>query len=290
MSTDDLQRRFGVPGVVKIDAGRGALPRVSVTSDLATAEIYFHGAHLTTFQPRGAKPVLFMSAESHFDAAKPIRGGVPVIFPWFGPKQGSPESPAHGFARIRPWELESCTKQADGAIRVALTLAADDAGLRMLFTVGRSLEMELEVRAGGKPLTFEEALHTYFLVGDIRKASVSGLENTEYLDKVDGFKRKTQAAEPVRIAGETDRVYIGTSSTCTIQDPVLKRSITVEKEGSLSTVVWNPWINKSKAMQDFGDEEWPGMLCVETANVGDAAVTLEAGQAHRMKSTIQTTG
>jgi glucose-6-phosphate 1-epimerase len=173
---------------------------------------------------------------------------------------------------------------------VALTLAADDAGLRMLFTVGRSLEMELEVRAGGKPLTFEEALHTYFLVGDIRKASVSGLENTEYLDKVDGFKRKTQAAEPVRIAGETDRVYIGTSSTCTIQDPVLKRSITVEKEGSLSTVVWNPWINKSKAMQDFGDEEWPGMLCVETANVGDAAVTLEAGQTHRMKATIQTTG
>jgi D-hexose-6-phosphate mutarotase len=32
------------------------------------------------------------------------------------------------------------------------------------------------------------------------------------------------------------------------------------------------------------------MLCVETANVGDAAVTLEAGQTHRMKATIQTTG
>ncbi|HLY73680.1 MAG TPA: D-hexose-6-phosphate mutarotase, partial [Planctomycetota bacterium] len=98
MSIGDLQRRFGVPGVVRIDEGRGALPRVAVTSDLASAEIYFHGAHLTSFQPRGAKPVLFMSAESHFDAAKPIRGGVPVIFPWFGPRAGSPESPAHGFA------------------------------------------------------------------------------------------------------------------------------------------------------------------------------------------------
>src|SRR6188472_2029775 len=122
MSTSDLQRRFGVPGVVTIDEGRSALPRVVVTSELASAEIYLHGAHLTAFQPRGARPVLFMSEKSHFDPAKPIRGGVPVIFPWFGPRAGSPDSPMHGFARIRPWELESCAPQADGSVRVALTL------------------------------------------------------------------------------------------------------------------------------------------------------------------------
>jgi len=286
MAISDLQRRFGVPGVVKIDEGRSSLPRVSVTSELASAEIYFHGAHLTAFQPRGAKPVLFMSKESNFDPAKPIRGGVPVIFPWFGPKAGAPESPAHGFARIRHWDLESCTVQADRAVRVVFSLAVDAATLRMTFAIAHSLEMEMEVRAAAAPLTFEEALHTYFVVGDVRQVGVDGLQGVEYIDKVDGFKRKTQSADPVRITGETDRVYLNTLGPCVVRDPVLGRSITVEKEGSGTTVVWNPWIAKAKAMADFGDEEWPQMICVETANVGEGAIRLEAAQTHRMKTRI----
>jgi glucose-6-phosphate 1-epimerase len=296
MSTSDLQRRFGVPGVVTIDEGRGALPRVVVTNELASAEIYLHGAHLTAFQPRGARPVLFMSEKSHFDAAKPIRGGVPVIFPWFGPRAGSPDSPMHGFARIRPWELESCAPQADGSVRVALTLVGGAStlslwpnpfNLRMIFSVGRSLEIEMEVRAGSTPFSFEEAFHTYLAVGDVRQVQVDGLQNTEYIDKVDSFQRKTQPSEPIRITGETDRVFVNTRSSCSIQDPVLKRTLIVEKENSSSTVVWNPWINKARAMPDFGDEEWPGMICVETANVGDAAIRLEAGQTHRMRAQIR---
>jgi glucose-6-phosphate 1-epimerase len=299
MANTELQRRFGVPGVVKIDEGRGGLPRVAVTSDLASAEIYFHGAHITSFHPRGAKPVLFMSEKSHFDAAKPIRGGVPLIFPWFGPRAGSPDSPMHGFARIRAWELESCLQQADGAVRVVFTLAADDAtkalwpsefNLRMVFSLGRALEMELEVRAETTPLTFEEAFHTYLVVGDVRQASVEGLENVEYIDKVDGFKRKTQPAEAVRITGETDRVYLNTMSACRVVDPVLGRTLLLEKKHSATTVVWNPWIAKAKAMADFGDEEWPHMLCVETANAGDAAVQLAATQTHRMRTRIQISG
>ena len=109
---------FDVPGVVRIDEGRGSLPRVSITSDQATAEIYLHGAHLTQWTPRGAKPVLFMSGKSWFEPNKPIRGGVPVCFPWFGPK---PDSPAHGFARIRSWELVSCAVQlGDHLVRESL--------------------------------------------------------------------------------------------------------------------------------------------------------------------------
>jgi glucose-6-phosphate 1-epimerase len=296
MSTSDLQRRFGVPGVVTIDEGRGSLPRVVVASDLASAEIYLHGAHLTAFQPRGARPLLFMSEKSHFDAAKPIRGGVPVIFPWFGPRAGSPDSPMHGFARIRAWELESCAPQADGSVRVALTFAGDAStvslwpnpfSLRLIFSVGRSLGIEMEVRAGEAPFSFEEAFHTYLVVGDVRQVRVDGLQNTEYIDKVDAFKRKTQSAEPIRIAGETDRVYVNTRSSCAIQDPVLERTLIVEKENSSSTVIWNPWINKARAMSDFGDEEWPGMICVETANVGEGAIRLEAGLTHRMRAQLR---
>lgn len=281
-SISDLQRRFGIPGVVQVDAGTGSLPRVVVTGDLASAEVYLHGAHLTKFQPRGATPVLFMSGKSWFEANKPIRGGVPVCFPWFGPKAGSPESPAHGFARIRDWELESCARQPDGAVRVALSLDGDESALRLSFTIGRALDMELEARSK-TAFTFEEALHTYFRVGDVRRVSVEGLENVHYLDKTDAFRRKTQPPEAIRITGETDRVYLNTRAACIVRDPVLERTIRIEKEGSDTTVVWNPWIAKAKAMPDFGDDEWPEMICVETANVGDSSIRLEAGQTHRMK-------
>ncbi|RPH41074.1 MAG: D-hexose-6-phosphate mutarotase [Planctomycetota bacterium] len=284
-SLSDLQRRFAIPGVVQVDSGAGSLPRVVVTGDHASAEIYLHGAQLTQFQPKGAKPVLFMSGKSWFEANKPIRGGVPVCFPWFGPKAGSPELPAHGFARIRDWDLESCVRQPDGAVRVAFALDSEESDLRLTFTIGRSLEMEFDVRSK-TALTFEEALHTYFLVGDVRRVGVEGLENTDYLDKTDSFRRKTQPAEPIRITAETDRIYPDTRTACVVRDPVLERTIRVEKEGSDTTVVWNPWIAKAKAMPDFGDDEWPEMICVETANVGDRAVRLQAGETHRMKVRI----
>jgi len=122
---------------------------------------------------------------------------------------------------------------------VASRLAADDAtkalwpsdfNLRMVFSFGRALEMELEVRAETTPLTFEEAFHTYLVVGDVRQASVEGLENVEYIDKVDGFKRKTQPAEAIRITGETDRVFLNTGSGCRVVDPVLGRTLLLEKK------------------------------------------------------------
>lgn len=296
---EELRKQFNIPGVVEVEAGRGRLPKVAVTTDLATAEFYLHGAHLTQFQPRGEKPVLFMSEESHFETGKPIRGGVPVCFPWFGPRAQPPDSPAHGFARLRSWTLESCKRRADGAVYVVFALPSDEATMRywphpfvmrLSFTVARSLEMMLEIQGSGSGsagLTFEEALHTYLQVGDVRQVSVEGLENTSYLDKVDSGRAKTQPVEPIRISGETDRVFLNTRSTCVLRDPVLERSIIVEKEGSNSTVVWNPWIDKSRAMADFGDEEWPRMICIETANVGDGAVRLAAGESHRMRAHLR---
>jgi glucose-6-phosphate 1-epimerase len=285
-SISDLQRRFGIPGVVQVDAGSGSLPRVVVTGEHASAEMYLHGAHLTQFQPRGAKPVLFMSGKSWYEANKPIRGGVPVCFPWFGPKAGAPESPAHGFARLRDWDLESCTPQPDGAVRVAFALDSEESAVRLSFTIGRALDMDLEVRSKAAAFTFEEALHTYFLVGDARRITIEGLENTDYLDKTDSYRRKTQPSEAIRITAETDRTYLNTRTACVVHDPVLERKIRIEKEGSDVTVVWNPWVAKAKAMPDFGDDEWPDMVCVETANVGDNSVRLRAGETHHMKVRI----
>jgi len=293
----DLQSRFGIPEVVTFDQGEGGLDRVLITSSLADAEIYLNGAHVTHFRPAGAMPVLFMSAASLFQSGKAIRGGVPIIFPWFGPREGHPESPAHGFARTHAWDVAEVTKQPDGTVLLVFTFDSTDAtraiwpndfSLRFSVSLGKTLVMTLEVQNTGKsPMKFEEALHTYLTVADVRQVSVAGLAHTTYIDKVDKFARKVQDDQSIKITGETDRVYLDTDSACTVTDPMLSRKLIVEKEGSDATVVWNPWIAKAKAMADFGDEEWPGMICVETCNCADHAITLAAGGMHRMKAVIR---
>ena len=90
--------------------------------------------------------------------------------------------------------------------------------------------------------------------------------------------RQPGASEPIAIAAETDRVYLGATGAVTIEDPGWRRRVVVGKSGSSTTVVWNPWVAKAKAMPDFGDEEWSGMVCVETANAMDDAVTLAPGR------------
>ena len=128
-----------------------------------------------------------------------------------------------------------------------------------------------------KPLIFETCLHTYFNIGDVNTVSVSGLKGVEYIDKAAGFKRVREANEAVRINAETDRVYLNHTGATAIHDPTLHRTIQVEKSGSVSTVVWNPWINKSQAMPDFGDEEYNQMICVESGNVNENKLTLAPG-------------
>ncbi len=65
-----------------------------------------------------------------------------------------------------------------------------------------------------------------------------------------------------------------------------RRPVTVARDGSNSAIVWNPWIDKAAAMADFGNDEWTGMVCVETANVKADAVTLEPGASHTMTAYI----
>ena len=155
-------------------------------------------------------------------------------------------------------------------------------------TVGTTLSMSLEVHnPGTAAITFEEALHTYFAVQYVREIEIAGLERTDYLDKVDGMARKNQGPDPIRFTAETDRIYLDTRAPCVIRDPGRRRRIVVAKTGSNTTVVWNPWIEKARAMPDFGDLEWPEMVCVETCNVNAFAVSLAPGARHVMSAAVR---
>lgn len=275
---ESLRRQFDVPGVEFAPAGDGLI-KVVVRNAAATAEVYLLGATVTHFQPHGqARPVLFVSSQSNFKPDKAIRGGIPVCWPWFGPHPSDGSKPQHGLVRAREWTLASVTAVDPETTQLRFEIdAGDGSGASAVYTVtvGRTLQLSLKsLNRGDAPVRLEEALHTYFTVGDSRQVTIDGLAQTEFIDKTAGGQRKRQGDEPISFAGETDRVYLNTQSACVLVDPVLKRTITVNKTGSKSTVVWNPWVEKSKALADFGDDEWQQMCCIETANAADNALTL----------------
>ena len=285
------------PDGVRVETGPGGLERLVLRAEEGEAHVFLHGGHVSHFLPRGERPVLWMSQESRFEAGKPIRGGVPICFPWFGPKAGAKEAPLHGYARILPWSVADASRDASGALRARLELSAAAAArggfphelsLTLAVSVSRSLRLELTARnENGAPARFEAALHSYFAVSDVRQVRVSGLEGRGFVDKTAAMARRPGEARPLAIAAETDRVYPATTATVAIDDPGWGRRIVIAKTGSATTVVWNPWIAKAKAMPDFGDDEWTGMLCVETANAMEDAVSLAPGAAHAMTATIE---
>jgi glucose-6-phosphate 1-epimerase len=282
-----------IPGVAKIMEGPGGLRFLSINSPAAEARIFLQGAQLTHWQPNEEDPVIFLSACSAFERGKAIRGGVPVCFPWFGPR---PAQTAHGFARNRTWRLAELTQESAGTVRAEFVDRADaetrqhwpcDYQLRLTYRVGSALEMRLEVEnTSAIAFTFSEALHTYFVVGDVHQTRVTGLENTQYRDFPDRSKL-TQQLGPIAFTEEIDRVYINTAATCVLEDPALHRRIVVDKTGSNTTTIWNPWISKSAALADFGDDEWQRMVCIETVNAFENSITLEAGETHCMSATIR---
>jgi glucose-6-phosphate 1-epimerase len=294
---DALRSEFAIAQLIDFQPGNGGLTKAVITSPLASGELYLNGAHVTHYQPAGQAPVLFVSGESKFVAGKAIRGGVPICFPWFGPLEGRDTAPAHGFARTSEWKVKATRSNADASVTMVLELeGGEDRSsfwphafkAQFVVTFGQSLRMELTImHVRGEPFMFEEALHTYFHVGDVREVSVTGLGGTDYLDKTQANRQLKEDFAPIRIVGETDRIYLDTVAECVIDDAKLNRRIIVEKTGSDTTVLWNPWIAKSKALSDFGDDEWPAMLCIETCNVGPAALTLAAGQSHTMTATIR---
>ena len=266
----ELDRQFGVPGIARVLAGNGGLPKVRINSPQVVGEMYLHGAHVTSWKPAGADEALFVSSQSRWEDGHAIRGGVPVCFPWFGDKSDDRKAPAHGFVRTKAWQLESIVQVGDAAAVSMFTESNEStrrwwpADFRLVHraTFGSELSLELVVtNTGTTSLRFEEALHTYHRAGDIEKARVQGLDGVHYLDKTDRNQKKTQHGEIV-IASETDRVYLNIQEAVELEDPVLRRRTRVTKQNSRTTVVWNPWVQKARALSDLGGDEWTQMICI----------------------------
>ena len=296
-AVEALNSRLSIPGQLVFKEGADGLTFAEIDNAHAVASLCLQGGHLMSWRPKDQeKPVVWLSEAAKFARGKSIRGGVPVCWPWFGPHASEAGFPAHGFARTVDWEVTDTRALENGDTEIALAMVENEqtraqwphaSRLEVLVTVGRSLKVILiTTNLGDHDFVIGEALHTYLQIGDIAETRVLGLEGCEYLDKVADFARMRQEG-PITFAGETDRVYVDTEAECVVEDARLKRRIRVAKSGSRSAVVWTPWTEKAEKMGDFGPGEagrggWRQMVCVESANAMDNAVTVPAGTTHRM--------
>jgi glucose-6-phosphate 1-epimerase len=294
MDIVQFNEHFAIPGVLVFQATPSGLVYAEISTSHARATVYLQGAHLAHWQPAGQQSVLFLSHRSDFVPGKAIRGGVPIAFPWFAARHDGKTGPSHGFARIQDWTL-AFTALADDDLHLTFTLGPtelsrslgyDHFHLVYQLTVGRTLTMRLTVaNDADTPLVFEEALHTYYSIADIHQASVTGLEGTTYLDKMEDMRETVQHGA-IAITSPTDRVYLNTAATCVLHDAAGRRRITVAKAGSDTTVIWNPWDFGALKLPDLEPSEWHTFIAIETVNAAANAVTLAPGATHTMQAHI----
>ncbi len=284
---------MNLPDCIRLEETPAGYPICVISHASATARVALNGAHVMEWTPAGHSPVLYLSPDAILAEGKAIRGGIPICWPWFNAHPTDASKPMHGIARNRPWTLVRADEKTDH-VTLLFKLESDEATQELWpqdfrcylgISIGAALEVTLMTEnTGSESFSVAEALHTYLTVGDIKQISIVGLHDTPYLDTVGERTLRHQTGD-VTFEGEVDRQYHSTAGVV-IHDPALSRKLIVDKLGSSTTVVWNPWIEKSKRLADLPDEAFHNFLCVEAANAGDATVTVQPGGSHAISTRV----
>jgi glucose-6-phosphate 1-epimerase len=296
MDLKQLNEKYAINGHINFEAGKGGLTIAKIQNSNGSAVISLYGAHVQSFQPKGGKEVFWMSSQSDFEVGKPIRGGIPVCFPWFGPHATNSQLPQHGIARLRNWEVTKTTALANGNTELILSLTSNDETLAMWsysFTAemkiiaGKTFEASLSfTNTGNEAFTCSAALHSYYNVSDSAKIGIAGLSGHNYYAGFAKEANNVQSDALLKIAQEENRRYIKHTSDCTIEDSGFSRKLKIGKKGSNITVVWNPWEINSKNIGDIPDDGFKYFVCVEAVNYYDDVVTLKPGEKHILSALV----
>jgi len=264
------------------------------------------GAHIISYQIDGDQPLIWSNPGAVFKHGKAIRGGMPICWPWFGNFQRNPQSVqamrqsiepanAHGEVRALDWELMGMGEDGDALIVEFIQPKAEGQLPGWPHTVGLKLQIRMDAalnvslvsfNAGPQDVTLSQALHSYFAVSDITQVRIEGLEGVSYLNTLESWEQQNVQAGDITFTAETDRIYQDTPDLISVIDPEWKRRIQIQTIGSNSSVVWNPWVEKTKTFSDMEADGWQNMVCVETANVMSDIVTLKPGDMHVMSVSI----
>lgn len=291
-----MPQQIQLPDSVTLITGQSGMPLIEVKNCAANAVIALQGAHIISYKPQGQEDLIWMSEDASFARGKSLRGGIPICWPWFGAHVSNPDLPSHGHARTSDWKLIRAEALSADTTHLLFELPDTtdtrrfwDTATRVQYsvTIGKELALTLETtNLDTSDVTIGAALHTYFRIGDIRQATVDGLSDCDYLDKVEGFARKHQNGL-LRFNAEVDRIYLDTGNRCEIRDPVMRRRIIIQSKGSHSTVVWNPGKDVAARMGDLGRDGYRNMVCVETANAAEDIVILNPGAVHHLSASYR---
>ena len=267
-----------------------------VTRPDAEAIISLFGAHLIHFAPKNQSPWFWLSREAVLDGSRGIRGGVPICWPWFGP---SPEriglgKVQHGFARTSMWQLDGISDAGDGTLLHLSLQDSDDS--RALWPHRFTLEYDLLIGPGltlmlttrnedATPLLYNAALHSYFSIATPESVTITGL-GPRYLDKLEQGREKSSSTFELNQA--IDRIYTQPESNNRLQTG--DHELQLQHGNADSVVVWTPWIEGARAMNDVNDDAWTQMVCVETAITSPAGVRVPANDEHSFSVTVRSNG
>jgi len=297
MDLNLIEKKYGIVDKIKFRLGRGNFPIAGISSQNATAIISLYGAHILSYKPKGLQDILWISEMSAFDDGKPIRGGIPICFPWFGSHVSDPQKPLHGFARISNWDVTRTGILKNGDVQLQLTLQDSPQTTKLwpysfqndlTITVGNSLSISLSCQNTGKAIfTYADALHTYFSVSDIDNVRLHGFKGYKYYDGLENGAIKTQTEEVLVIQKEESRRYFEFTDDCIIEDLGFSRKIHIKKYGSKVTLIWNPWAETTKKIPDIPDDGYRKMLCVESVNSNNDQIVLRPGEHHILSTIIK---
>ncbi len=286
---------------------KGTLECLQVQHPRGHALIALQGAQVLSYCPAGAQPVIWLSERAEYVTGQPVRGGIPVCWPWFGDWRRNPaavrdgypamaELPAHGWARGMPWQLDDIV-ETDREVTLTLSVGLSslvDAGqcvpvqLTLDIVVGATLVLRLRNRSlSPSPVHLTQALHTYFAISDIDNVQVEGLIDVPYIDTLSQW-REDSGNVPVTFHGEVDRIYQGDVTQVILRDAGWRRCIRLTASNSRSLVLWNPHIEKSLRLGQFAPDAWRRMVCIESANIVSDMLTLQPGSEHLLEVTIDT--
>ncbi len=253
------------------------------SSDGACAGIALDGGHVVSWTPAGqTEDRLFVSARSTYGPGNAIRGGIPVIFPQFGPFGALKQ---HGFARNRRWTVVDSSNESSARATLRLT---DDAATRALWPHRFDLTLTVDVHGAtlsvsmtvvntdDAPFTFTAAFHPYFAVRDAFTTHIDGLQGLYYRDALREGARFGEPDPSLAITGPVDRIYYDAPDLLTIRDA--ERVLHIGKRGFPEAVIWNPGVEGTSSRADFTPGEEQRMLCAEAARI-QHPITLALGEA-----------
>jgi glucose-6-phosphate 1-epimerase len=259
------------------------LPCLKLQCDKASAIVSLYGGQVVSYQPTAGSELLWFSEKATWQHGAAIRGGVPVCWPWFGPvdRKINPEQrplPNHGLVRTRLWQLKKHAV-TEHTVSVTLEITVNDlpellwpapteqkpVTLSMVVTLTPS-QLHLQLVCD-MPFYQQAALHSYFKINSLQHTLVSGLSQ-HYFDQVSREWHQHEAGI-THFNAEIDRIYDNTGAQLTLLDDKQQRII--DQQGHDASVIWNPWQQKSRNLQDMTDDGFTEFVCVETARLSTSA-------------------